>query len=42
MKRSHVHVDANLEVLLRAARDHLLARPVYYLWWRDGESDEVS
>ncbi len=37
MKRNHVHPDADIDTLLRAARDHVLARPVYYLWWRDGE-----
>lgn len=34
MKRSHPTDRASLEDLLLAARDHLLVRPVYYLWRR--------
>ena len=34
MKRSHPSDHVSLEGLLLAARDHLLVRPVYYLWRR--------
>ncbi|MCZ6834478.1 MAG: hypothetical protein O7G85_01765 [Planctomycetota bacterium] len=42
MQRSHKETPLDLHDLLKAARDRLLLRPMYYLWRRDEEAKDAS